>query len=85
MKKHIDDARRQLTDLETLASQTERMERRILESAKKRLAVVEAELQHITPSAAITGVSSSAKYMELLEEKAILNQVIARTRSELHH
>jgi len=83
MKKHIEDARRQLTDLETIASQTERMERTILESAQKRLAVVEAELAHIKPAQAIGDETSTAKYTELLEERSILNQVIQRALAEL--
>lgn len=82
MNDHIETARRQLSDLASLADQTERMERTILESATSRLKVVESSLGELKGTA-ITDPESSTRYQELIEERGLLRQVIARAKAEL--
>lgn len=84
MNAHIETARRQLSDLASLADQTERMERTILESATSRLKAVESELDNLKGTA-ITDPQSSDRYQELTEERGLLHQVIARAQAELGH
>lgn len=82
MNEHLQNARRQLSDLASLAAQTDRMERSILSSATERLAAVESEIKSIHATA-ISDRESSKRYLELIEERGILHQVIARANEEL--
>ena len=78
---NMESARRQLTDLATISSQTDEMERKILRFGEQRLAIVTAELAQIDPASASGDESVGAKYTELVEERDVLHQVIARARS----
>jgi hypothetical protein len=82
MTEHIDAARSQLAELEALSQKTEAAERQILESAKRRLLVVTTELAHVARKAN-SDTESADQYNTLIEERGLLNRVIARASKAL--
>lgn len=83
MNANIESARKQLSDLATLAAQTERMERAILAGAEGRLKIVEGELKQLPASKAFGDKGAAKKYQELIEERGLLEQVILKARAVL--
>ena len=79
MKQHIENTRRQLGELGAMSHQTEAMERKILTHAQKLLAEVEQKL----PEAQAKATTESQAYMDLIEERGRLQQVIAQAQAVL--
>jgi len=76
---HIENTRRQLGELGAMAQQTEAMERQILERAQHLLDDIEGKL----PAAQAKSTSEPDAYMEMVEERGRLQQVIAQARAAL--
>lgn len=68
---HADEVKRRLSEAARMGEQNRAMSKRILESALKRLDVVNEELNG----------EKTEKYESLLEEKGTLEQVIATAQS----
>lgn len=68
---HADEVKRRLAEAARMGEQNRAMSKRILESALKRLDVVNEELNG----------EKTEKYESLLEEKGTLEQVIATAQS----
>lgn len=80
MQAHIDDTHRKLGELSVMAQQTEAAERKILARATQRLDEVQAELRKVQGEALVGGGTG---YMELVQERGQLQQVIAQARQHL--
>lgn len=76
----LNSTRDQLGELATMAHQTQAAERQILERATARLEQVQADLKAVKPDA-MTGDGCS--YMDLIDERGRLQQVIAKARDAL--
>lgn len=83
MKQHIENTRRQIGELATMAAQTEAMERKILARAQELLAKVEADIEKVRPLALLPGADEATKYQELIIERGRLHQVIAQAKAVL--
>lgn len=83
MNQHIDTTRRHLGELASLSDKTEAAERKILSSAEKRLADVEADIAKTRPLALVPGAAEATQYQELIAERGRLHQVIAQARAVL--
>lgn len=75
--RHIEAARRRVAHLHALDHATTAAERRILDAAEKRLAVVEAEITQARRRALVHD-GAADRYMELTEERGRLLEVIRR-------
>lgn len=71
--------RRQLGELGAMAAKTEAAERRILEHAEKMLAEVESKIE----TARSQAIKSPDDYMQLVEERGRLQQIIAQAHEAL--
>lgn len=78
MNEHISKTKTYLGDLAGIQSKTLRAEKKILESAKARLDVVQAMIKRA--QVGVDGASEAAqdRYIALIEERAKLNTVIAK-------
>lgn len=83
MKDRIETTRRQLGELGAMAHQTEAMERRILTRAQELLADVEGKMEASRTKALSGGDGEKQSYMDLVEERGRLQQVIAEAQSAL--
>lgn len=79
MKQHIENTRRHLGELAAMSAQNEAMERKILKRAQELLSEVERKL----PDARAKSTTEPDAYMELVEERGRLQQVIAQAREVL--
>lgn len=77
-----DEIRSKLGDLSALAAKTEATERRILENAEKRLAVIADRLDEIRPRV-LLDESLSDEYQRLILERGKLGIVVAQARRVL--
>jgi len=76
---NIENTRRQLGEVGTMAAQTEEMERKILQRAEDLLTEVEGKIEQ----ARAQSISKPSEYMGLIEERGRLQQVIAQAKSVL--
>lgn len=83
MKKHIENTRAHLGELQGLAAQTEATERRILSSAEKRLDQVNAEIGRAEPGIDGAPDNSQNRYLDLVQERGRLHIVITKARKAL--
>jgi len=83
VKQHIENTRRQLGELGSMAHQTEAMERKILERAEQRLQQVEKDIERTRPLALVPGAKEADVYQEMIMERGKLHQVIAQARAVL--
>jgi hypothetical protein len=84
MNDPIDTPRRQLGELGALAHRTQEDERRILAAAEKRLEEVERTIENTRTIPSLHGDSEAAEtYMNAIEERGRLHQVIAQARAHL--
>lgn len=79
---HLEVARRQLLSLARIADTTRDVERRILEAAMARLAVVNADIDRLRDRA-LLDEHAGQQYTALIEERGRLSLVIARAREHL--
>lgn len=79
MKQHIENTRRQLGELGVMAAQNEAMDRKILERAESLLQDVQSRIGQSQGKA----ITESDEYMELIEERGRLQQVIAHAKGVL--
>lgn len=79
----MNEHRKQLGTLAGLAAKTEAAERKILASAEKRLAVVQAQIDRARPGVEAAPDAAQDRYLELVRERGQLHQVIARARQTL--
>lgn len=82
MQPNIDSVRRQTVMAAGIRRQTDQYERRILETAQQRLAVVEGRLGELRASS-LTNTSHADEYMALTTERGQLQQVIATSKRHL--
>lgn len=82
MNRHIEDTRRQLGELGAMAQQTAAMERKILARAKALLADIESKINSMR-SAPIAEDGAKQHYLDMVEERSRLQQIIARARQAL--
>lgn len=82
MQPNPDKVSSNLGELAAMAAQTEAMERKILDMATARLAVVEKEIEQARGSAFTNG-DAAQKYQELINERGTLHQVIAKAKAVL--
>jgi hypothetical protein len=79
----IDDTRRRLGELGAMAAQVDEAERGILARAEKRLAEVEKIIEH-NRTASLSGDPEGVRdYLDAIEERGHLQQVIAQARVNL--
>lgn len=83
MKAHMEKVRTHLGELGGLASKTEAAERKILASAEKRLATVQAEIDRARPGIEGAGDDAHERYLDLITERGQLHVVIAKSRQAL--
>ena len=83
MDKHMDKTRRNLGELAAMAQQTDAMERHILSIASERLTGIEKEIEPARASALGGDDAAKDRYMQMVEERGRLQQVIARARAAL--
>ncbi|MBW0449243.1 hypothetical protein [Paraburkholderia phenoliruptrix] len=76
MTADIDEMRATLGELAAMAAQCDRAEREILARALERIDVVQAQLAHEH--------AGSIQHADLVEERGVLLQVIARARQTLN-
>lgn len=82
MNRHIEDTRRQLGELGAMAHQTEAMERKILARAEALLADIESKINSVR-SAPIAEDDAKQHYLDMVEDRSRLQQVIAQARQVL--
>ena len=82
MSQHIEDTRRQLGELAAMASQTDAMERKILARAEALLADIESKINSVR-SAPIADDDAKRHYLDMVEDRSRLQQVIAQARQLL--
>ncbi len=78
----MDNVRRQLGELASLADKTDAAERKILEAAEKRLAWAGDRMAELKPRAILDG-EAGREYQELSLERQRLQTVIAQARKNL--
>lgn len=83
MKGHIINTRRHLGELHGLASKTEASERRILEQAQRRLDAVNGMIERQRPGVEGGPEAAQDRYLDLVQERAQLQTVIAKSKSAL--
>jgi len=83
VKEHIENTRRQLGELGAMARQNEAMERKILERAQARLGEVEGKIDAARAKASAGSDHDKQAYMDLVEERGRLHQVIAQAQAVL--
>ena len=83
MKGHIANTRRHLGELHSLAAKTEASERGILERATNRLDEVSAMLERQRPGVEAASDAAQDRYIALVEERAQLQSVIAKSKKAL--
>jgi len=83
MKGHIANTRRHLGELDGLASKTETSERRILGQAERRLEAVSAMIERQRPGVEGAKDAAQDRYLELVQERAQLQTVIAKSKRAL--
>lgn len=83
MKQNIENTRRQLGELAAMARQTEDMERKILAHAEELLSEVEQQISDARIAALSGDGEVKQRYMDLIEERGRLNQVIAASKAAL--
>lgn len=79
MKEHIETTRRQLGELGAMSHQTDAMERKILARAENLLSDVESRIENARASA----LTEPRTYLDLVEERGRLQQVIATAKAVL--
>ncbi len=79
MKEHIETTRRQLGELGAMSHQTDAMERKILARAENLLSEVEIRIENARASA----LTEPRTYLDLVEERGRLQQVIATAKAVL--
>ena len=82
MKQHIENVRRQIGELSSLAAKTDEAERKILEAAEKRLEWANGRMAELKASA-LTDGEAGKEYQELAHERQRLDMVIAQARKNL--
>lgn len=82
MKQHIENVRRQIGELSSLAAKTDAAERKILEAAEKRLDWVQSRLADLR-SKALVDAAAGKEYQELALERGRLNLVIAQAQKNI--
>lgn len=80
---HMDNTRRQLGELGAMAQQTEAMERRILSIAEKKLSKIGEAIDKARVQALTGDDAAKERYMSMVKERGVLQQVIARAKAEL--
>lgn len=83
MKQNIENIRRQLGELGVMAHQTEQAERKILARAEELLAEVERKIEDARKTVLANADTESQQYMDLIEERGRLHQVIANAKQVL--
>jgi hypothetical protein len=83
MKRHIQNTRKGLTDLDGLAGETEKAERGILERAQRRMEEVDASLARLRPGLEAAPDSFRSRYEVLTRERGDLQVVIAKSQKAL--
>jgi len=83
MKRHISNTRAQLGDLQGLAAKTEADERRILAQSEARLERVVAMIERQRPGVEAAPDAAQDRYTALIQERAQLQSVIAKSRAAL--
>lgn len=83
MKRHIQNARNGLTDLDSLAGETEKAERGILARAQQRMDEVDASLDRLRPGLEAAPDSFQSRYEALTRERGDLQVVIAKSQKAL--
>jgi len=83
MKQHIDNTRRQLGELGSMAAQNEAMERQILERSQTLLKKIEGEIDQARADAMAGDDKAKARYTDMVMERGRLHQVIAQARAVL--
>lgn len=82
MKQHIENVRRQIGELSSLAAKTDEAERKILHAAEKRLEWVQSRLAELRSKAVVDG-EAGREYQDLALERGRLDLVIAQARKLL--
>jgi hypothetical protein len=80
--KHIENTRRQIGELAELSAKTEAAEQRILESAEKHLAKIQARIAELRPRA-VLDQEAGEEYQKLTAEQNRLGVVIATAKKHL--
>lgn len=80
---HIDNTRRQLGELGSMAQQTEQMERHIMSIATERLTEIEGKMEAARVAAMSGDDEEKDYYTDMVEERGRLQQVIARAKQNL--
>jgi hypothetical protein len=83
MKAHIDKTKGQLSDLSQLAAKTEQTERNILSRAEQRLQEVQDEISQFQAGIEGQPEEQQQQYLDLIQERGQLHQVISRAKSAL--
>lgn len=83
MRRHIENARRDLGELHGLAARTEAAEHRILEQAVRRHGEVVAAIERARPGVEGAPDAAQQRYLDLVSERGQLEVVIARAREAL--
>lgn len=83
MKRHIENTRAHLGELNGLAEKTETAERGILQRAEARLEQVNAMIERQRPGVEAAPDASQDRYLALVEERGRLEIVVAKARQAL--
>lgn len=83
MKEHMQSVRGKLGELGAMAAQNEAMERKILKRAEARLSEIEKGMDSARRESLTGGQEAGQRYMDLVEERGTLHQVIAQARAAL--
>lgn len=83
MKALANKARAHLGELAGLASKTEAAERRILETAEKRLGIVQGDIEAAQPGIESADEAAQDRYLASVTERGQLHIVIAKARQAL--
>lgn len=83
MKAHIEKTKSYLGELAALQAKSERAERKILESAEARLAVVQGQIERAQVGIEAVSDEAQDRYVELVSERGKLHMVIAKARKNL--
>lgn len=83
MKRHIANTRGQLSELDALARKTAADEHRILERASSRFDEVTAMIERQRPGVEGASDDAQSRYLDLVEERGQLQNVIAKAKRSL--
>ncbi|MEX3764475.1 hypothetical protein [Paraburkholderia phenoliruptrix] len=83
MKPDHDKVRQNLGELATMSAQCEQAERQILSRATARLEEVGSQIEPARKAALAGGDEEQTKYQDLVHERGVLEQVIARAKQTL--